>query len=224
MRLLDPNQSAQSSSGFIGPEPRRRGFALMVSAMAHGAALVFLCWRPAIFVKPQLIAHGQGGAATPVSVTLYLPRNTQTAAPEQASLLSVPAPARKTQTTKLRKRSNPLESNKPAESVEAGSREGSAFEGPAEGEEVMPAIPLPGSFADPKVYRWELPAGLQGDVIVEITIDSQGTVVEERLLQGLGHGIDEKVIAALRDWRFRPATRNGIAIPSKHDVHFHFPS
>lgn len=224
MPLLDPNQSGQPSSASTGAEPKKRAFALMVSAMAHGAILFFLCWRPAVFVKPQLIAHGQGGAATPVSVTLYLPRNLQTAAPDQASLLSVAVPVRKAQKTKLRKRSNALESNKPAELVEAGSREGSAFDGPAEGEEVMPAIPLPGSFADPKVYRWELPAGLQGDVIVEITIDSQGTVVEERLLQGLGHGIDEKVIAALRDWRFRPATRNGIAIPSKHDVHFHFPS
>jgi len=67
-------------------------------------------------------------------------------------------------------------------------------------------------------------AASRGDVIVEITIDAQGSVVEERLLQGLGHGVDERVIAVLRDWRFRPATRNGVAIPSKHDVHFHFPS
>jgi protein TonB len=61
-------------------------------------------------------------------------------------------------------------------------------------------------------------------VIVEVTIDAQGAVVEEKLLQGLGPGVDERVISALRDWRFRPATRNGVAISSKHDVHFHFPS
>jgi protein TonB len=61
-------------------------------------------------------------------------------------------------------------------------------------------------------------------VIVEITIDAQGIVVAERLLQGLGHGVDERVIAVLRDWRYHPATRNGVPIPSKYDVHFHFPS
>jgi protein TonB len=139
-------------------------------------------------------------------------------------LLSRPTPVQKAQKTRLQKRSNVLEKDTQKDSAEAGSPEGSAWDGPVEGEEVMPAIPLPGSFADPKVSRWELPGGLQGDVIVEITIDDQGMVVNERLLQGMGHGIDEKVIAALRDWRFRPATRNGVAIPSKHDVHFHFPS
>jgi periplasmic protein TonB len=185
--------------------------------------VVVLCWRPAIFVKPQLMARGEGGAATPMSTTLlYLPQDLSEA--PQRSLLSLPVPIPKTQKTKLRKRSNVLERDTRADSGEAGSREGSALDGPVEGEEVLPAIPLPGSFADPKVSRWELPGGMQGDVIVEITIDDQGMVVNERLLQGMGHGIDEKVIAALRDWRFRPATRNGIAIPSKHDVHFHFPS
>jgi protein TonB len=172
-------------------------------------------------VKPQLIAHGDGGTATPLSVALYFPGKTQTAAPAYPASLSLPS---RTQKATPRKRSNVLENQQPVDSVETGSREGSAFDGPAEGDEVRPAIPLPGSFADPKVSRWELPAGLQGEVIVEITIDDRGMVVDERLLQGMGHGIDERVITALRDWRFRPATRNGIAVPSKHDVHFHFPS
>jgi outer membrane biosynthesis protein TonB len=49
-------------------------------------------------------------------------------------------------------------------------------------------------------------------------------VVEEKLLQGIGPGIDERVLAAVRDWHFRPATRNGVAIPFKYDARFHFPS
>ena len=61
-------------------------------------------------------------------------------------------------------------------------------------------------------------------MIVEVTIDVLGNVVEEKLLRGVGYGIDEKVIAALRERHFRPATRNGVAIPSKYDVYFHFPS
>lgn len=219
MQLFQGNPGAKPVPG-----QGRRNLALAVSAVMHGVALVFLVWRPAVFVKPQLIAHGQGGAAAPVSVTLYLPQSAKTKASVQAPLLVARVTVRKAQKTTLRKRSNVLESTKEPDAAEAGSREGSAFDGPAEGDEVMPAIPLPGSFADPKVSRWELPAGLQGDVVVEVTISDQGLVVDEKLLQGLGHGIDEKVIAALRDWRFRPATRNGIAIPSKHDVHFHFPS
>jgi periplasmic protein TonB len=225
MQLFEPNPSAQPAV-LGGRGPMRRNLALVLSVALHGVGLVLLCWRPAIFVKPRLIAHGEGGTATPASITLYLPQDAQMAPPVQQALLALPAPVQKTRKTKLQKRTNnlDLENDKRADSAEAGSPEGSAFDGPAEGDEIRPAIPLPGSFADPKVSRWELPGGLQGDVIVEITIDNQGLVVEERLLQGMGHGIDEKVIAALRDWRFRPATRNGMAIPSKHDVHFHFPS
>jgi len=88
-------------------------------------------------------------------------------------------------------------------------------------DEVRPALPL--TFTDPHVSKADLPPGVQGDVIVEITIDSDGNVVEEKLLQVIGYGIDQKVLAALQEWRFRPATRNGVAIPSKHDVHYHFP-
>jgi periplasmic protein TonB len=220
--VLDLNPSVPSGLAASSPGQGRRSLALIFSAAVHVVAVVILCWRPASFVKPQLIAHGEGGAATSMSTTLYLPQDL-TETPQQ-SLSSLPAPVQKTRKTKLKKRSNVLEKEATTNSVEAGSRDGSALDGLAEGEDVMPAIPLPGSFADPKVSRWELPGGMQGDVIVEITIDDQGAVVNERLLQGMGHGIDEKVIAALRDWRFRPATRNGIAIPSKHDVHFHFPS
>jgi periplasmic protein TonB len=217
--VLDLNPSVQSG---LAVSRSRRNLWLAFSTALHAVVLVMLWWRPAIFVKPQLIARGEGGDATSMSTTLYLPRDL-TQEP-QPSLLSLPAPVQKTRKTKLQKRSNVLAKDTPTNSAEAGSREGTAYDGPAEGEDVIPAIPLPGSFADPKVSRWELPGGMQGDVIVEITIDDQGTVVNEKLLQGMGHGIDERVIAALRDWRFRPATRNGVAIPSKHDVHFHFPS
>jgi hypothetical protein len=34
--------------------------------------------------------------------------------------------------------------------------------------------------------------------------------------------IDQKVLLALESWHFHPATRDGIPIPSKQDVHYHF--
>jgi protein TonB len=139
-------------------------------------------------------------------------------------LLSVPTPRQDQQKTasKLRKRSNQLESSKPPDTAEAGSRLGSSLDGPVDGDEIRPGFAI--SFTPPRVSRWELPGGRDGDVIVELTIDEQGKVVDEKLLQGLGGDIDQKVIAMLRIWRFRPATRNGIAIPFKYDARFHFPS
>jgi protein TonB len=204
------------------PARRRRwSFSVCLSSTIHSLVVIALCWPAAsIFVKPVLIAHGEGGSATPSSIVLFVPDDLQVV----TALLSLPATARKkTAKTKLRKRTNLIEeADKTPSPAEVGSENGSAYDGSTSGEEVKPA--LPAAFQDLKIYRSELPSGLQGDVIVEITIDAQGAVVEERLLQGLGHGVDERVIAVLRDWRFHPATRNGVAIPSKHDVHFHFPS
>jgi TonB family protein len=204
---------------------RGRSLSLAISAILHGVLLVILVWRPGpSFIKPHLLAKGQGGTATPASMPLYIPRNLAAAAPHQPSLLSLPVPVRQARNTKsrLQKRSNVLEREQALDDREAGSRLGTSGDGPTEGEEVKQGFAI--SFAPPHVSRWELPGGREGDVIVELTIDAQGNVAEERLLQGLGQGIDERVLAAVRDWRFRPATRNGVAIPFKYDARFHFPS
>jgi periplasmic protein TonB len=207
------------------PARRRRwSFSVSVSSVIHLLVVIVFCWPTVpVFVRPALIARGEGGSATPSSVVLYAPNDLQIAASSSPPLLSLPVARKKPNKAKLRKRANVLEEpDKTPNQAEAGSENGSAYDGLASGDDVKPALPI--AFQDLKIYRSELPSGIQGDVIVEITIDTQGAVVEERLLQGLGHGVDDRVIAVLRDWRFHPATRNGVAIPSKHDVHFHFPS
>src|SRR6478609_2321706 len=208
------------------PARRRRwSFSVGLSSAIHALVVVALCWPTApVFVKPVMVARGEGGSATPSSIILYVPDDLQIAEANRPPILSLPASARKkTQKTRIKKRTNVIEeADKTPNPAEAGSENGSAYDGLASGDEVKPALPV--AFQDLKIPRSELPGGIQGDVIVEITIDAQGAVVEERLLQGLGHGVDDRVIAVLRDWRFHPATRNGVAIPSKHDVHFHFPS
>ena len=96
------------------------------------------------------------------------------------------------------------------------------IDGPITGHEVHVAYPV--VYPDPPVARSELPRDLQGDVIIEVTIDSQGNVVETRILHAIGHGIDEKIMATLRLWHYQPATLDGVPVASKHDVHFHFPA
>lgn len=208
------------------PARRRRwSFSVCISSAAHLVVVVLFCWPILpVFVRPALIARGEGGSATPSSVVLYVPNDLEIAASSSPPLLSLPTPQhKKSKKTRLRKRNNVLEdADKTPSPAEVGSENGSAYDGLANGDEVKPALPV--AFQDLKIPRSELPSGIQGDVIVEITIDAQGMVVAERLLQGLGQGVDDRVIAVLRDWRFHPATRNGVAIPSKHDVHFHFPS
>ena len=63
----------------------------------------------------------------------------------------------------------------------------------------------------------------EGDEIIEITIDAQGNVVQKIVISSLSSVVDAKVLAALENWHFLPATRFGVPIPSKQDVHYHFP-
>jgi TonB family protein len=85
----------------------------------------------------------------------------------------------------------------------------------------MPALPL--IFPDPAIFPWQL-SNVQGDVVVEVTIDEHGNVTNTRVLQSLRQEIDQKCVETLIGWRFKPATLEGMAIASRQDVHFHFPS
>jgi TonB family protein len=103
--------------------------------------------------------------------------------------------------------------------VQAGLSYGTLNRGQLYGEEVRPALPIVTS--DPVVYPWQLPER-EGNVVVEITIDEQGAIVNKTVLQSLGADLDQKFLAALDHWRFHPATRNGSPIPSKQDAVYTF--
>jgi periplasmic protein TonB len=67
-----------------------------------------------------------------------------------------------------------------------------------------------------------LPHGVQGDVVVDVTIDPTGKVAELAVLHTLGYGIESSVIGTLKTWTFRPATKDGNPIASVQELHFHF--
>ncbi|HUO24665.1 MAG TPA: energy transducer TonB [Candidatus Aquilonibacter sp.] len=104
-------------------------------------------------------------------------------------------------------------------SLPAGLPYGTLARGAAFGDEIRPALPI--ATSDPVVYPWQLP-NIAGNEIIEITIDEEGNITRKTVLHSLGPDIDEKCLAALDNWRFHPATHNGIAIPSKQDAIFPF--
>lgn len=53
---------------------------------------------------------------------------------------------------------------------------------------------------------------VQGDVILRVTFTAQGHVVVDGLVHGLGHGLDEEARRVAEQIRFRPATKNGLAV------------
>ena len=74
----------------------------------------------------------------------------------------------------------------------------------------------------PKPDLSALPHGVQGDVIVDVTIDPSGKVADLAVLHTLGYGIESSVIGTLRTWTFRPATKDGAPIASVQELHFHY--
>ena len=54
--------------------------------------------------------------------------------------------------------------------------------------------------------------GITGDVELEIVVRRDGSVGDVRVLQGLGAGLDERAIAAVKQWRFDPAHRKGVPV------------
>jgi protein TonB len=54
--------------------------------------------------------------------------------------------------------------------------------------------------------------GLTGDVLLEIVVRRDGGVGDVRVLQGLGAGLDERAISAVRQWRFDAARRKGVPV------------
>jgi protein TonB len=51
--------------------------------------------------------------------------------------------------------------------------------------------------------------GTEGDVELEIVVRQNGSVGDVRILRGLGYGLDQRAIDAVRQWRFAPANRLG---------------
>jgi len=196
--------------------------ALVCSLVVHGIVLVLLHPRP-VYLRVSSASQGNGehtyGIAYLVSSaaeefkpprTVYV-RNNNPSAPPRSSR---GGKASETKAVRLGDTSDKL--------AHAGSPYGSLYEAMAAGREVRPALPT--VFPDPPIARSDLAPEVQGDVIVEVTIDAFGEVIDTKLLSGVGHGVDEQIVATLKSWRFKPATIDGVAIPSKQDVHFHFPA
>lgn len=56
-------------------------------------------------------------------------------------------------------------------------------------------------------------AQVEGKVRIEVTVDATGKVAEAKVVEGLGHGLDESALAAVRELQFSPATSCGKPVP-----------
>jgi|SRR4051812_38731660 protein TonB len=77
----------------------------------------------------------------------------------------------------------------------------------------------------PVVTAAELPPRFEAYVIIEITIGTDGRVLDAHMKNDMvTPQIRERLLAAVRGWTYVPAKRDGIPIPSQEDVIIHIPS
>ena len=70
-----------------------------------------------------------------------------------------------------------------------------------------------GSGIDPPRLLYEArQGGVEGDVVLEIVVRSDGSVGDVQVLRRLGSGLDEQAVQAVRRWKFSAATRFGTPV------------
>jgi Gram-negative bacterial TonB protein C-terminal len=214
-------------AGVSAALPKRRS--LYASIGSHCIVLAWLLHSPvATFISPSSIQQGENGQA--ITEIYWAP---ESSAAEQRTLEKQhltwtppvkikdrhphpqPVPDKGPEDTAIS--ASKVDSATPT----VGSPYGSLSYGAISGLEVRPAIRVFGS--EPVLDTDDLAGVTEGNEIIEITIDDQGNIVEKTVIHSLGPIVDARVLAALGDWHFRPATRDGVAIPSKQDVYYHFP-
>lgn len=63
---------------------------------------------------------------------------------------------------------------------------------------------------------------LEGEVLLEVMFGANGQLHVNRVVRGLGHGLDEAAVAAAGKIQFKPAARNGSPVDSTSIVHVIF--
>ncbi len=196
------------------------------SVLLHLLAIAALIYRPTPqFLKATPSLRGNGGRgsvmalATPGISALRAP---QAAEQDERKPLAVPPKkSRKARTSERSVQAATTDNQKLLPGM-PGYILGSLSDGFALNHEVRAAVSI--LAPDPPIVRSKLPQWIRGDVIVEVTIDEKGNVIGTRVLQTVGFGLDQIIVETLRQWRYIPAKVDGMAVASREDVHFHFPS
>ena len=100
--------------------------------------------------------------------------------------------------------------------VHGGPKIAQAGSGPA-------TTPVEITFKPQPVYTDEARGlKLEGEVLLEVLFEANGTLHVNRVVRGLGHGLDEAATAAANKMRFKPALRMGQPVDSTAIVHVTF--
>jgi protein TonB len=71
------------------------------------------------------------------------------------------------------------------------------------------SAPQPIATPDPEYTEDARTAKTEGTCILWLIVDEQGNPQNIRVVRGLGHGLDAKAVAAVKQWRFKPSMKDG---------------
>jgi protein TonB len=200
------------------PKPARSSAAAAASIIIHAAVMAALLYNGLHWIAPIRYPGTSRGHNI---VLTYLPGRapqqsltpTAKTPPENAkSQLALPQPEKK----------------QPAEQATSPNTKSPVSDHPdsSSGADALGSgninIALPKHYPTPRPDLAVLPRGTKGDVIVDVVIDEAGKISDMKLVQGIEHSIDEKVMATIREWTFNPANRDGQPVASEQELRFHY--
>jgi len=184
---------------------------ILASALLHVAALAIILHVRTIHVEPTRYPGTALGGH--ISLT-YSPGRART---EIAQAAPRPAAAKVTM---------PVKSLTVSQASGNSVSPASAHPNAAQGGDALGSgnvtVALATFFPAPKPDLTQLPHGTRGDVMVDVTIDEQGKIVDTQVAQSMGDGIDQIVLTTIQTWTFKPATKDGVAVPSQQELLFHY--
>jgi TonB family protein len=62
----------------------------------------------------------------------------------------------------------------------------------------------------------------QGTVVLQVTIQTDGSVGDVRVQNPLGLGLEVKAVEAVRQWRFQPGMKDGVPVPVRAQIEVNF--
>jgi TonB family protein len=63
---------------------------------------------------------------------------------------------------------------------------------------------------------------IEGVVTLSLVVDTDGQPTDVQVVAPLGHGLDEKAVEAVKQWRFQPAMKDGNPVATKINVQVSF--
>jgi protein TonB len=65
-------------------------------------------------------------------------------------------------------------------------------------------------------------AKVSGNVMVNLWVDEKGNPLHVHVVKGIGMGLDERAVAAVKQYRFKPATENGKPVTVEMNIEVTF--